>query len=90
MAYFFLDSGTKLSFQEVICLRTFGDDALGSTKDKRMTVKNLLYAFNEIGIYATDASKNTESTISFYQRLQLEFLKRGFKWDKDFVRCTSS
>jgi hypothetical protein len=84
MAYYFLNKGTKVKFRDVCVLRTFGDDAIGSTSDKRFSIRNILFAFNTIGIHATDAQKSKISKVTFYPLAELEFLKRMFVYDKDF------
>jgi hypothetical protein len=83
MAYYLLNISSQ-SFHERCILRTYGDDSFGSTNDKRFSVRNILYAFSVIGIYATDAHKNTVSTVDFYDVDDIEFLKRTGRFDAEF------
>lgn len=83
MAYFFLKISDK-PFHTNCILRTFGDDSFGSSNHSRWSVKNVLYAFGELGIKATDMHKNTVSKVKFYNIDDIEFLKRKGRFDSDF------
>jgi hypothetical protein len=83
MAYYFLNIG-DVAFHQKCKLRTFGDDSFGSTNDIRFSVRNILYAFGEIGIQATDMHKNKVSAVKFYKLEEIEFLKRSGRYDPDF------
>jgi len=83
MAYYFLKVDSK-PFHECVVWRTFSDDSFGSTNHKRFSVRNILYAFDTIGIQATDMHKNKISSVVFYKLSDIEFLKRKGRYDKEF------
>lgn len=74
------------NFSDVMFLRTFGDDSMGSVKPgyNKINVKNLISTMRRFNIQATDIHKNVDSNVIYYKKQDIEFLKRSFKYDNAF------
>jgi hypothetical protein len=73
-------------FSDAMFLRTFGDDSMGAvkTKYKKLNVKNLIKYMSQLGIQATDIHKNVETNVIYHKKIDIEFLKRNFRYDRHF------
>lgn len=80
---YYSDMRTK-PFQKCVCLRTFGDDSVASTRDKTFTMKSIISSWHKLGIEGTDSSKGKICNISFVGLEELEFLKRKFVFVREF------
>jgi hypothetical protein len=88
MAYYYYYPNTTKLFREVVCLRTFGDDSIANVRRgyPEMNVKSILAAYLIMGIQGTDLSKGTSSKRKYYKLHEVEFLKRGIVYSKEFSR----
>jgi hypothetical protein len=86
MVYYKIYPNIRELFAKYVCLRTFGDDVIGSVHKSlfKLNVKNMITAFNEMGIRATDMHKQINSKVEFYNVNVVEFLKRTGEYNKDF------
>jgi hypothetical protein len=77
---------SKISFQEWVSLRTFGDDSIGGVHSScsKFNISNILHTWKKYGINGTDSSKNVDSVLKFLKRCELEFLKRSFTYSYEF------
>ena len=76
---------TRVPFSEIVRPQFFGDDLIGKVKRgyEIVNIQNLIEALGKYGVRFTNCFKD-DTKIKFMEFRQLEFLKRKFKYDRDF------
>lgn len=76
---------TKFSFKSAVKLLTFGDDSIAKVHNRAgdINMQSIIKALGECGIKCTTGKKDGDTSL-YYKLEDLVFLKRAFRYDRDF------